>query len=430
MVAFIVISLFLLLLILGVPIAFVLGIVSFVGIFMLDSIPLITVVQKMFTSLDSFVLLAVPLFILAANLMNGGKISEKLIQFAIALVGHIRGGLAHANVVVSMFFAGISGSSQADTAGVGKILIPSMMKEGYSKEISVATTAASSTIGVIIPPSIPMVIYASLSGASVGGLFLAGVVPGILIGLAMMILIYFFSIRNGYPVHARTKLKELWKLTIQSVPALLTPFIIIVGIVGGIVTATEAAILACIYAFILGKFVYRTIKWKEIPDILFDTLKLSSMSLFALSTASALGELLSYYQVGQKAAEFFAQQLPYTWVFLLIIVLLFLFLGTFMDAIPAMILFVPVILPAAQNLGVDSVHLGLVIVVCLAIGLVTPPYGLCLLLASHIARLSVTRSFVAVLPFIGVTLIVLLLITFLPEVALWLPKMLRPDWFN
>lgn len=423
-------SAFLVLLVLGTPIAFTIGIISFLGIAMLETIPLITVFQKMFKGLDSFVLLAVPLFILAANLMNSGKISEKLVQFSVALVGHIRGGLAHANVVVSMFFAGLSGSSTADTAGIGKILIPHMEKEGYSKETAVAVTAASSTIGGIIPPSIVMVIYGSIASASIGGLFLAGVIPGILIGLSMMVIIYFFSVKRNYPKYERVKVLDILKMALPIIPPLLTPLIIIVGILGGIVTPTEAAVLACVYAFILGKFVYKTLKWRDFPDILFDTLSLSSIALFALATASALGELMSYYKVSEFVSEFFTTSFSQPWIFMLAVILLFLIVGTFMDAIPATILFVPVILPTAQLLGIHEIHLGLVVVTCLAIGLVTPPYGLCLLLAASISKLSITRSTVAVIPYIIGILSVVLMIAFMPEVVFWLPKMLKPDWFG
>ncbi|KJS82152.1 MAG: C4-dicarboxylate ABC transporter permease [Peptococcaceae bacterium BICA1-8] len=423
------VAIFLVLLVLGVPISFVIGIVAFFGITLLPGVPAITVVQKMFSGLNSFVLLAVPLFILAANLMNSGKITDKLIDFSTAMVGHIRGGLAHSNVVVSMFFAGISGSSQADTAGIGSVLIPSMVKEGYSKETALAVTAASSTIGVIIPPSIPMVIYGSLAGASVGALFLAGFIPGILIGLGQMLLIYYYSIKYGYPKYERVPLGVLLKKFIENIPPLMTPAIILGGIVGGIVTPTEAAALACVYAFIISMFIYRSIKWSELPDILIETLKLSSMSLFALSTASALGELLSYYQVSQSISQVFATQLPYAPAFMLAVILLFLFLGTFMDAIPAMILFVPVILPAAENLGISDIHLGLVIIVCLAIGLITPPYGLCLLLASSIAEVPVVRAFKTVFPYIIVILLVLIFIALFPQAVFWLPKMIKPEWF-
>ncbi|MFZ5595843.1 MAG: TRAP transporter large permease [Bacillota bacterium] len=429
MVAVLSIIIFLGLLLLGVPISFVIGIVAFFGIGMLPGVSMITVAQKMLSGLNSFVLLAVPLFILAANLMNHGKITDKLIDFSLALVGHVRGGLAHADVIVSMFFAGISGSSQAETAALGKIMIPSMIKEKYSKETALAVTASAATIGIIIPPSIPMVVYGSLAGVSIGALFMAGFVPGILIGLGLMFLIYLQSLKHNYQRRERVKLVDLIKKFFVSVPPLATPAIIIGGIVGGVVTPTEAAVLACIYAFILGKFVYRTLKWREIPEIFIDTLKISCIALFALATASALGELLSYYGVSQIVSDFFTKNLPYAPVFLLAVIILYLFLGTFMDAIPAMILFVPVLMPAAQNLGINQIHLALVTVVCLAVGLITPPYGLCLLLASAIADVPVIKAFRATFPYMCVILAVLLFITFFPDVALWIPKMIKPQWF-
>lgn len=422
MTALLFVLLFLALLLLGVPIAFVLGIVAFIGIFTLGGIPLTTVVQKMFSGLDSFVLLAVPLFILAANLMNQGKISDRLIGLATAIVGHVRGGLAQSNVVVSMLFGGISGSSTADTAGVGKVLIPHMIKEKYDKETAVAVTAASSTMGMVIPPSIPMVIFASLAGVSVGKMFLGGVLPGLGIGLGLMALIAVFARRRGYPRYQRVPLKQMGIRLVKTIPPLLTPIIIIGGIVGGIVTPTEAAMLACVYAFILSFFVYRSIRWRELPEVLYDTLKLSSLTLFALATASALGELLSYYQVSLAISSFFQTEMPTEWMFLLAVVLLFLFVGTFMDTVPAIILFVPMILPTAVSLGIDPIHLGIVVMVCLAVGLVTPPYGLCLLLASSIGGISVGRAFRGIVPYLLVILLVIGVTAFIPAFSLWLTQ--------
>lgn len=415
------IGLFVLLLLLGVPIAFVIGIVAYVGIVMIGNIPVTTMVQSMFAGLDSFVLLAVPLFILAANLMNQGKISERLIRFAIMLVGHIRGGLAQANIVVSMFFGGISGSSTADTAGVGKILIPSMVKEKYSKETAVAVTASSSTMGMIIPPSIPMVIYGSLVSVSVGKMFLAGIVPGLALGLGLMILVWFFAHRYEYPRHNRVKVKKVLAEGVKSLPPLFTPVIIIGGIMGGFVTPTEAAILACIYAFLLSFLVYRSIRLRDLPEILFDTLKLSSLTLIALSTATALGRLISYYNVPQKVGVFFDTFFPSPWLFLLAVILLFLFVGMYMDTVPAIILFVPIVLPTATAFGIDPIHFGIVIMLCLAVGLITPPYGLCLLLASSIAKLSVGRSFRALIPHLLVILFIILLVAYIPSIAMWIP---------
>ncbi|WP_078394054.1 TRAP transporter large permease [Shouchella patagoniensis] len=421
----ILVALFIGLLFLGVPIAFTLGIVAFIGIWLLDSLPMQVVVQSMFTGLESFILLAVPLFILAANIMNQGQISERLIKLAVSMVGHIRGGLAHANIVVSMFFGGISGSAQADTAGVGKILIPSMVKEGYSKGTAVGTTAASSTMGMLIPPSIPMVVYGSVTSVSVGQMFLGGVIPGLLMGVAMMALVGFVSRRQNYPRHTRVSIKEIGRQFLKCVPPLLTPVIILGGIIGGFVTPTEAAIIACMYALILAMFVYRTIKLKDLPDILFDTIKLSSLTLFALATASALGRLFSYYRVPDMIAGFFESTFSSIGLFLLAVILLFLFVGMFLDAIPAMILFVPIVLPASQALGVDPVHFGIVIVMCLAVGMITPPYGLCMLLASSIANLTVSRSIVALLPYVAVIIVTIIIVAFVPSLALWLPGFLE-----
>ncbi len=414
---------------LGVPIAFALGVVSFAGIFSLDAIPNLVVFTKMFNGLNSFTLLAVPLFILAANLMNEGAITQKLINCCTAAVGHLRGGLAYANVLVSMIFAGISGSSQADTAGVGKIFIPSMEKEGYDKGTAVGVTAASSTLGSIIPPSITMVVYSGIANVGTGALFMTGIVPGILLGLAMMSVIRFYSKRKNFPQGERTPVKEVLKLTFNSLPALLTPIILIGGIVSGYFTPTESAAFACIYALVVGIFFYKTIKVKNLPRILIETMKLSSLSLFALATANALGELLSYYQLNVAVQQFFTTIPGGSVVFLFVVVAFFLFVGTFMDAVPAMILFVPIILPSATALGVSPVILGLIVVVTLALGLVTPPYGLCLLIASSISGIKVEEAFKGTLPYFLSSLVILLLLILFPNFWLYVPQTLFPQLF-
>lgn len=410
---------FIVLIALGMPIAFTIGCVALMGMLTLPNVPAFTVTMKMFNGLNSFVMLAVPLFILAANIMNRGKISKMLIDFSIALVGHIKGGLAHANILVSMIFGGVSGSSTADTAGIGKILIPQMIDSGYSKESSIAVTAVSSTIGSIIPPSIPMIIYAGLTNASVAALFMSGMLPGILIGLGMMAVVYVLSIKYDYPCYSKATVKEIWKLFKDAAPALLTPVIIIGGIVTGWYTPTEAAAFAAIYAFAISFFYYKTIKLSDIKDLLHETLKLSSLSLFSLAAASALGELMGYYQIARFAENFFSTYIAHRWV----VIALFLFLGTFMDAVPAMILFVPVILPTALSYGIDSVTLGLVVVITVSIGLVTPPYGLCLLLASSIGNLSIEKSFKAVFPYMAIIIAVLLMVALIPGVAMFLPNL-------
>ncbi len=418
------IILFLGLIFIGVPISFVIGIVAFTGIMLIENLSGVVVFMKMFTGLNSFVLLAVPLFILAANLMNRGSISNRLINLCISLVGHIKGGLAHSNILVSMIFAGVSGSSQADTAGVGKILIPQMEENGYDKETSVGVTAASSTLGSIIPPSITMVVYAGIANVSTAALFIAGLLPGFLLGVAMMVVVYFVSVKRNFPKSEKVPFNKTFKLFLESLPALITPVIIIGGIVTGAYTPTEAAAFACVYALIIGMFVYKTIKISDLPEIITETLKLSSLSLFALCTANALGELLGYYNVSSKVAGFFTSISGGQFVFMTIIILFFLFIGTFMDAVPAMILFVPVILPSAIAIGVDPVHLGVVVVMTLALGLVTPPYGLCLLIAGSISGTTIETSFKGVLPYLLVAISVLLFVAFSPNLIMGIVNML------
>ncbi|PHV70594.1 C4-dicarboxylate ABC transporter permease [Sporanaerobium hydrogeniformans] len=413
----------------GVPISFALGIVSFVGIAGLAEIPNAVVFTKMFNGMNSFTLLAVPLFILAANLMNEGSITDKLIKCCNALVGHFRGGLAYSNILVSMIFAGISGSSQADTAGVGKVFIPAMEEQGYDKGTSVGVTAASSTLGSIIPPSITMVVYAGIANVATGALFMTGLIPGILLGLAMMLVVKYYSKRKNFPTSERVPFKEVMRLTFESLPALLTPIILIGGIVLGIFTPTESAAIACIYALVIGIFFYKTIKIKALPRILMETLKLSSLSLFALATANALGELLSYYQLNVYVQQFFTSIPGGAFVFLLVIVAFFLFIGTFMDAVPAMILFVPIILPSATALGISPIILGLIIVITLALGLVTPPYGLCLLIASSISGITIEESFKGTLPYFLSSIVVLFLMLLAPNLWLQIPKFLFPALF-
>ena len=425
----ILVIMFVVLVAIGTPIAFALGLVSFTGIACLPSIPNMVVFTKMFNGLNSFTLLAVPLFILAANLMNEGGITDKLIECICDLVGHWRGGLAHANVLVSMVFAGISGSSQADTSGVGKIFIPAMEKQGYDKGTSVGVTAASSTLGSIIPPSITMVVYSGIANVSTGALFMSGIVPGILLGVAMMLVVVFYSKRKNFPQSPRVPVKTAIMHTLKSLPALLTPIILIGGIVSGLFTPTESAAFACIYALLVGIFFYRTIKVRRLPAILIETMKMASLSLFALATANALGELLSYYRLNVIAQQFFTSLPGGRFIFLLVVVAFFLFVGTFMDAVPAMILFVPIILPSAIALNLSPIILGLIIIVTLALGLVTPPYGLCLLLACNISGTTIEEGFKGALPYFLSSLVVLFLLILFPNFWLAIPKAIFPALF-
>jgi len=425
----ILVVMFVVLVAIGTPIAFALGLVSFTGIACLPSIPNMVVFTKMFNGLNSFTLLAVPLFILAANLMNEGGITDKLIECICDLVGHWKGGLAHANVLVSMVFAGISGSSQADTSGVGKIFIPAMEKQGYDKGTSVGVTAASSTLGSIIPPSITMVVYSGIANVSTGALFMSGIVPGILLGVAMMLVVVFYSKRKNFPQSPRVPVKTAIMHTLKSLPALMTPIILIGGIVSGLFTPTESAAFACIYALLVGIFFYRSIKVSRLPGILIETMKMASLSLFALATANALGELLSYYRLNVIAQQFFTSLPGGRFIFLLVVVAFFLFVGTFMDAVPAMILFVPIILPSAVALNLSPIILGLIIIVTLALGLVTPPYGLCLLLACNISGTTIEEGFKGALPYFLSSLCVLFLLILFPNFWLAIPAAIFPGLF-
>lgn len=410
--------LFIGLVILGVPIAFSIGISAMTGIATMSGTPNTMIPMKMFYGLNSYVLLAVPLFVLTANIMNRGSISRRLIDFSIALAGRRPGGLGHANVIVSMLFAGVSGSSTADTAGVGKILIPNMIDKGYSREMAVGVTAASSTIGSIIPPSITMVIYGGLTNTSVGDLFIGGMLPGLLIGFGMMFVIGLIARRDNLPVMDKISRAEFLGLAKDAVPAMITPLIIIGGIVFGVFTPTEAAAFSAIYAYLISAFYYKSITLRDMPHILVETLKLSCLSLFALAAASALGEFLGYYKINVLVADFFNSLGGNEYLFLFIIIAFFLFIGTFMDAIPAMVLFVPVIYPVALSLGVEPVQLGVVIIITLSVGLVTPPYGLCLLISSVIGGLQLDKSFQAVMPYISIILSVLLAVILMPFILL------------
>lgn len=420
---YILVAVFILLLVIGVPIAFVIGITALLGIMTIPDIPGLIVPMKMLNGLDSFVLLAVPLFILAANLMNSGKISEKMIDLALAVVGPLKGGLAQANVLVSMMFAGVSGAAQADTAGTGKVLIPSMIRNGYDRETAVGVTAGLLHNRCSHSAEHPHDHIRRHRECIRRRTVSRGHHPGILIGLGMMIFIYFISVKKGYPTFKRVPFKELMKKFFVAFPALLTIVIIIGGITTGIFTATESAAIASIYALLISMFYYRTLRLTDLPKIIFDTLSLSALSLFALATASALGELLSYYRLGTLAQEFFTENIGAKWLFLLLIIVFFLLVGTFMDAIPAMILFVPIVLPAAEAFSIDPVHLGIIVVLTLAVGLATPPYGLCLLIASKIGGLTVERSFAAVIPYLLIILVVLLLVAFVPGIVFIIPDM-------
>lgn len=423
LVGLVVLGVFFLLLILRVPIAFAL-LLSCLPFFLLDpKMDQTLLAQQVYGGIDSFVLLAVPFFILAASIMNASKVTDRLIVLAQALVGWIRGGLGITNVATSMGFGGVSGSSNADVAGLGSILIPQMRQRGYPVTYAVGVTASSAVIGSIIPPSIQMVVWGSLTGASIGAMFLAGIIPGLLIGVGMMAVAYLIARRNDYPREERAPIRDVLVAFRDSLLALGIVVIVLGGILGGFVTATEAAVLAVLYALFLGLVVYRTISFRDLPKILRESALFSVLPLFALAAAGALAYVMAYYQIPQ-VLQSTVEGVP-AWALLWVVAVVFLLLGIFLDALPAMAIMVPVLAPAADAAGLDPVHYGLVAVMSLAMGLITPPYGLCLLLAAKIGDVPVLRAVPATVPFGLVILAVIGLVILIPEVGMWLPGLVE-----
>ncbi len=421
---------FLLLILIRVPVAFALGIATIPIVMMDIRLTPFIILDRMFQSYNSFILLAVPFFLLAANLMNSGKITAKLIDLARVLTGWMPGGLGHVNVAVSMLFAGISGSSTADAAGCGKILIPAMVKEGYDTRFAIAITACSSVMGVIIPPSILMVVWGGVMQMSVGALFLAGAIPGLMIGFALMATVYTYAKIYNYPIALKPTLSEFWSAFKGAGLALLTPILVIGGIVGGIVTPTESAIIAAAYALILGMFVYRTVSLKDLAGIFYDTGRFASISLFAIGTASAFGWMLAFYDVPRLIVETMTANEFGIIGTSLVIAALFLFFGLFIDAIPTIIILGTVLLPVATAAGIHPVAFAIIGIISLAFGLVTPPYGLCLLISAAIGGMNVVNVMKDVCIILAPMLLILMLIIIFPEIALWLPRTLMPMTFK
>lgn len=416
------------LIVLRVPVSFALGLACLPVLLADERLTPFLVLHAMFKSYNSFILLAVPCFVLAAHLMNSAGITERLIDLAKAAVGHLPGGLAHINVVVSMLFAGISGSSTAEAAGIGSLMIPAMKKQGYDASFSVALTACASVMGVIIPPSILMIVWGGLMSVSIGGLFLAGVVPGVLIGLILMGTVYVFAKRRGYPVYVRSTRAEFWRAVRRALLALITPVIIVGGIVGGLFTPTEASVVAVVYAAILGMFVYRTIKPGGFSAVLYDSARLASISLFCIGTAAAFGWLLAYYRVPQAVVGAMSGLSTGVVSTGFLVAGAFLFVGCFIDAIPAIMIVGTMLMPLAQSSGMHPIHFAIIGVISLAFGLVTPPYGLCLMIASTIGQIKLVQALRDVgLILIPMLLLLVLLILF-PEIVLWLPRLIAPKF--
>ncbi|WOD06999.1 TRAP transporter large permease [Marinomonas sp. GJ51-6] len=421
---------FILLVILRVPVAFALGLATIPVVALDIRLTPFIIIDRMFQSYNSFILLAVPFFLLAANLMNSGKITDRLIDLARVLTGWMPGGLGHVNVAVSMLFAGISGSSTADAAGCGKILIPAMIKEGYDRRFAIAITACSSVMGVIIPPSILMIVWGGVMQVSVGALFLAGAVPGLMIGCALMATVYGFAKVYNYPIAMKPTFSSAIKAFKGAALAMLTPVFVIFGIVAGIVTPTESAIIAAAYSLFLGMVVYRTVTPREVGVILYDTSRFASISLFAIGTASIFGWLLAYYNVPRLIIELITDMNLSSFGTALVIAFLFLFFGLFIDAIPTIIILGTVLLPVALQADISPIVFAIIGIISLAFGLVTPPYGLCLLISASIGGMNVISVLKQVAIILLPMLLILLLVIIFPEIALWLPGKLMPNSFN
>jgi len=413
---------FLILLVLGFPIAFSLGISAFVYILFSD-FPLMVIPQKMYAGIDVFVLLSIPGFILAGNLMNASGITNRIIKFCNALLGHIRGGLALANVGASLLFGGISGTAIADTASIGSVMIPAMKKQGYDTAFSCAVTASSSTIGPIVPPSLPMIIAATLTGLSVGKLFVAGVVPGVLLCIGFMLVTYIISVKRKYPKSKRASISQVKKSFFQAFWAIMMTLVILFGIMGGVFTPTEASIVAVIYAMGIGLWVYKELTFKAIPAIILSSAKTTASLMVLVGFANLFAWIMTVEELPQLIADSLLNLTENKILILLMINILLLFVGAFMETIAALLILFPVLLGVAIHVGVDPVQFAIIMVFNLVIGLTTPPVGVCLFVASSIGNISLEKIAKAGLPFMLVSLLILILVTYVPGISLWLPSL-------
>jgi tripartite ATP-independent transporter DctM subunit len=406
----------------GVPVAIAMCAASLIYVMATKTIPDFVVIHRMYGGVDSFPLLAVPFFIWAGNLMNSGGITNRIYNFALALVGWMKGGLGHVNVVGSMIFAGMSGTAIADAAGLGTVEIKAMKDHGYPIEFAVGVTAASATVGPIIPPSLPFVIYGMMAGVSIGQLFLAGVVPGILMGVTMMATVAYYAHVRKYQADAVFSWVTLWRTFLDSILAMLTPVLLVGGMTMGVFTPTEGAIAASMWALFLGLVWYRTLSWRLLVKITMDTIETTATVLFIVAAASIFGWLLTVTRVTEDVAVWILSFTQSPAMFLLLANVLMLFVGCFLEPVAAITLLVPILIPICQKLGIDLVHFGLVMVLNLMIGLLHPPMGTVLFVLSRIAKLSFERTTMAILPWLVPLLATLLLCTYVPAIVLWLPR--------
>jgi len=456
--------LFLILMVSGLPVAIAMAGASLAYVAYSGDTPSFVVIQRMVAGIDSFPLLAVPFFILAGNLMNNAGITNRIYNFALSLVGWLKGGLGHVNVIGSVIFAGMSGTAIADAAGLGTIEIKAMKDNGYPTEFAVGVTAASATLGPIIPPSLPFVIYAMMANVSVGALFLAGILPGLLMAVLMMITVAWFAHRNRWGADIKFSGSKLgralielavvagWPLVIwllveaglpaqptvmlglvalfvadrafnfQAVLPIMTPVLLIGGMSTGIFTPTEGAIAACVWALVLGLAWYRTLSLKMFVKVCLDTAETTATVLFIVAAASIFGWMLTATGVTAAIAQWVLAFTKEPWVFLLLANVLMLFVGCFLEPVAAITILVPILLPIARQLGIDPVHFGLVMVLNLMIGLLHPPMGMVLFVLARVARLSFERTTMAILPWLAPLLVSLVILTYMPQIVLWLPR--------
>ena len=408
---------------LGVPIFLAMGITCLAFILAFD-LPITILAQSYVRGLANYDFLALPFFFLAGDLMNTGGITVRLLNFSKALVGHIRGGLSHVTIVTSMIFAGVSGSAVADAAAVGSVLIPAMKRSGYPGSYAAAVAAAAGTIGPIIPPSIPLVIYGMYSQMSIGKLFLGGATPGILMGVYLIIASLIISRRRGYPADPRATLMQILRSSLDAVLAMMMPVIILGGIITGIVTATESAVLAVTYGLILGCFVYRDIKIRDLPLMLGKAMVNSGTVLIIVATTGVFCWIIANMGLGDALVRVFLSISKNKWVLLGVINVFFLIWGCFLDPVTALLIVMPILIPLAQQVGIDLIHFGVVAVLNLMIGLVTPPVGVLVYLTSSMAQEKVELVFKESVPFLIALLLVLIMSTYLPFIVTWLPTLL------
>jgi len=423
MTGILIIAVFIIALVVGVPIVFVLGL-SCLTYFLVKGMSVVMIVQRMFVGLDVFVIMAIPFFILAGKLMLAGGTMTPLIEFAKALVGHLRGGVAQVSVVASMLFGGVTGAATAAIAALGPLELKMMKDSGYKKEFAAAVVTSAACVSPVIPPSLNMIIYAVVASVSIGHMFIAAVIPGILLGLAMMTMVWFYAKKHGLPTTRKCDRRRLFQALLRALGPLGLPFLILGGIYSGIFTPTEAAALACLYAFILGKFIYKKLTWKGITDILFETGCITAGILAIISISACFSWIIAIERVPETCATILLSISKNPYVLLLLINIVLLMLGCFMEGIAAILITAPIFVPIVTSLGIDPIHFGVIMSINLTLGLLTPPLGLSLFVTSAISGLPIESIAWSALPFFILGVLVLLLLTMVPPLVLFLPQIL------